>query len=182
MLLFTKKLTAHGSGCQDVAIMNLFLPLPLPSHTVSPAWAELLVSNVLFRKTTGGVAGHCWSDSQGHRPGYVQMWGVWWQGHRKVVQRWSGGLAERSHQNDSHRKVQGYRNKFIYVYIFFLSLDSRGRCFQHITSFLLLFLKDFIGWLLIMWSQRMLETTRLFLTDTLCHFLPNWTFWVRNTQ
>lgn len=78
----------------------------------SPATPTQSVSCLIYafvaflRKGTGGVAGHRWSDSQGNRSGYVQVWSVWRQGHRKVVQRWRGGLAKRAHQNDPHWKVK----------------------------------------------------------------------------
>lgn len=58
--LFINKLTTHGSGCQDVTIMNLILLPPLPfTNTVSYLICPPVVSNVLFRKTAGGAAGHC---------------------------------------------------------------------------------------------------------------------------
>lgn len=56
------------------------------------------------------------------------MWSVWWQGHRKVVKRWSGGPAQRSHQNDSHWKVQ-----FLAAVSITVPFCSQGPC----TSFLL---------------------------------------------
>lgn len=102
MLLFSNK--QHVSQCRH---QDCYLPSPFAFTS-----SCLNSFHVVFRKTTGGVAGHCWSDSEGNRPGYVQMRGVWWQGHREVVQRWSGGPAERTHQNDSHWKVWGFMTRF----------------------------------------------------------------------
>lgn len=84
----------------------------------------LWLPNVVFRETAGGATGHCWSDSQGNRTSDVQMRGVWWQGHRKVVKRWSGGPAEQSHQNDSHWKVQSLA----------VSITAHKVCIRHSFS------------------------------------------------
>lgn len=81
------------------------------SNRISEQLHDLIVFSWVFlsrllRKGAGGAAGHSWPDSQGDRPGHVQVWSVRRQGHREVVQRWSGGVAKRAHQNDSHRKVR----------------------------------------------------------------------------
>lgn len=155
---------------KDVSIRNLLQLHASGSFLMS-------CSSCVFRKGAGGAAGHCWPDSQGDRPGCVQVWSVRWQGHRKVVQRWSGGVAKRTHQNDSHRKVRipaGGRNDWIFVKSW---RQTHFCCFVqlHVVS-------GFTGWLLTMWSQRTLETTRLFLMDTLCRSPPNSTFWVRRME
>lgn len=58
-----------------------------------------------YREGAAGSAEHSWPDGEGHRPGRIQVWSVWWKSDGEMVQGWRRGQTQWPRQNDTHRKV-----------------------------------------------------------------------------
>lgn len=190
--LFSNKLTAHGSGCQDVAIMNL--PLPLPSHTLSPLPERCSCGfRCLIQKNNWRCCRTLliWqSGQQNRRCSNVRCLmtrsqesgtKMEWRSCQAIVSEWLTLEGTRTYELiQKHLKVISH-NWASSTFCVYLNAYFMRQMFYP-TWCLLLLVSGFIGCSLMTWSQRMLETTHLFLMDTLCHFLPSSTSWVRKTE
>lgn len=185
MPLFSQKHAAHGSGCQDVAIKTVILPLPPLSHT--PAWTRFLwfpmsytekqlevlqdIADLTVKAMEQALFKCEVSDDK--------VTGKWYKDGVEVLPSERIKMTHIGRYKDLWMDSETFVGYFVVTEDWNIVFKSQSRSFPRITSSLV---SGFIGCLLMMWSQRTLETIHLFLMDTPCHFLPNSTSWVRETQ